>query len=95
MSEKTNPTCLEYTIYLVNCSVIFEWQCRLHYAMECLMVVLWLHAGTQEATWNGTGTPQNGQTTSVYTLNFNGTCAVKTKLGNSLPLMAQSAAGSA
>jgi hypothetical protein len=63
--------------------------------MQCPMVVLWLHAGTQEATWNGTGTPQNGQTTSVYTLNFNGTCAVKTKLGNSLPLMAQSAAGSA
>ncbi|EIE21247.1 amidase signature enzyme [Coccomyxa subellipsoidea C-169] len=52
-------------------------------------------AGTQKATYNGTGMPQNGQTTSVYTLDFQGNCTVKSSLANALPLMAQSAAGSA
>lgn len=47
-------------------------------------------AGTQKATFNGTGTPQNGQTTSVYTLDFQGNCTVKSKM-SARPLTAQSA----
>lgn len=47
-------------------------------------------AGTQKATFNGTGTPQNGQTTSVYTLNFQGNCTVKSNMASMLPLAAQS-----
>ena len=48
-------------------------------------------AGTQKATFNGTGQPANGQTTSVYTLNFAGNCSAKTTLASQLPLTAQSA----
>ena len=48
-------------------------------------------AGTQKATFNGTGQPANGQTTSVYTLNFAGNCSAKTTLASKLPLTAQSA----
>ncbi|CAL8466175.1 g5711 [Coccomyxa elongata] len=47
-------------------------------------------AGTQKATFDGTGTPQNGQTTSVYTLNFQGNCTVKSNMASMLPLTAQS-----
>ena len=50
-----------------------------------------MHAGTQKATYNGTGPLQNGQTTSVYTLNFAGNCSIKGSLGASLPLTAQTA----
>ena len=48
-------------------------------------------AGTQKATFNGTGQPTNGETTSVYTLNFAGNCSAKTTLASQLPLTAQSA----
>lgn len=48
-------------------------------------------AGTQKATFNGTGQPANGQTTSVYTLNFAGNCTAKSNLASKLPLTAQSA----
>ena len=50
-----------------------------------------VHAGTQKATYNGTGQPGNGVTTSVYTLNFAGNCTAKNGLASQLPLTAQSA----
>ena len=48
-------------------------------------------AGTQKATYNGTGQPTNGETTSVYTLNFAGNCTAKSNYASKLPLTAQSA----
>lgn len=48
-------------------------------------------AGTQAVTYNGTGAPQNGATTSAYTLDFSGSCAIKASLGGSLPMTGRQA----